>query len=445
MIYTKKKNTGSVMIFTTLFFISISMILLSGLSYVSVKSIKNIRNTIIGKTNYYVAEAGMEDALYRLKNSFLIYPNTTLTIDANSASVNFIDTYDGYTTLSSVASTGGYYKSLQAKLTLSTNVSFKYGIEAGSGGITLSNSSYVTGTVHSNGTIKSLSSSGSNVYGDIIGVGPNGNTFGIHATGSVWAHTIGSSTNYATQIDKNAYYQTIANNVTVTGTSYPGTADISTTSTPIPDALITKWEADATAGTTLTSSWCDTYSNGVCTIKDPKTIGASVIPFDLVIKSTGNTATILTVSGPVWIKGNLTVQTSGGIKIASSLGDSNVPIIVDKTTDRLNSSTVTVQQGASFTGSGSVNSWVFIISQNNSAENGGSIVAFSMQQGSSALVVYAAHGLLSLSQSAQVVSASAYQVALEQTSNVIFDKNLANVLFSTGSNSAFSIVNWQQI
>ncbi len=382
----------------------------------------------------------MEDAIYRLKNGILIYPNTTLNIDGKSAGVSFVDMYDGYTTLSSVSSSSGYYKSLQAKLTLSTNVSFKYGVQAGSGGITLSNSSNITGTVYSEGIVQGA---GNDIYGDMKLGGPNGAIFGIHATGTVWAHAVGSSTNGATIIDKDAYYQTIASNVTVTGARHASSTDLATSSFPIPDALITKWEADANAGTTLASSWCDTYSGGVCSIDDPRTIGASVIPFDLIIKSKGNTATVLTVSGPVWIKGNLTIQT--GIKIASSLGDTNVPIIVDKTTDRANSSTVTVQQGSSFSGSGTSKSWVFIISQNNSAETGGAVTAFSMQQGSSALVVYAAHGLLTLSQSAQIVSASAYKMTLANTSNVIFDTNLLSVLFSSGSGSAFSIVNWSQI
>ncbi len=437
-------NTGSVMIFTTLFFISISVVLLYGLSYVAAKNIKNIRNSLQGKISYYVAEAGMEDAIYRLKNGVLIYPNTSISVDNKYASLSFLDTGDGYTTLSSLASTSGYYKSIQAKLALANNVSFRYGIQSGTGGITLDNSSSVTGNVFSEGTLKSLSTSGSFVYGDIISSGSSGSVIGIHATGSVWAHAIGSSSSYATQIDKDAYYQIIANNVTVTGTLHSGSSDQSTTTLPISDSMITKWESDATDGTTLTSSWCDTYSSGVCTITADKTIGASVIPFDLILKGVGN-GTTLTVSGPVWIKGNFTIQNKGEIKIASSLGNSNVPIIADKTTDRAGSGIVSAEQGATFTGSGSTNSWVFIISQNNSAETGGTNTAFSMSQGSSALVIYAAHGLLTLNQSAQVESATAYKISLSQSSKVIYDRNLSNVIFTSGTATAFSIISWQQI
>jgi hypothetical protein len=169
------------------------------------------------------------------------------------------------------------------------------------------------------------------------------------------------------------------------------------------------------------------------------TLGPKKIPFNLLVKSSNKT---LTATGALWIVGNLDVTTQPTIKMAASLGSSNVPIIVDNTSNRSTSSIVTLNNGASFQGSGSANSFVFIISMNNSAENGGSVTAISPGQSSNALVIYASHGYIDMSNTVNVADIVAYKVNMSQSAKVSYDPNLANLTFANGTSASFSIIDW---
>src|SRR3989344_2148337 len=95
------------------------------------------------------------------------------------------------------------------------------------------------------------------VRGDVISAGPSGLADGIHATSSVYAHTISNS-----NIDKDAYYTTISG-TNVGGVSYPGSPDQATSSLPISDAKIDEWKAEALAGGTYSSPCPYTISGTV--------------------------------------------------------------------------------------------------------------------------------------------------------------------------------------
>jgi hypothetical protein len=86
-----------------------------------------------------------------------------------------------------------------------------------------------------------------------------------------------------------------------------------------------------------------------------------------------------------------------------------------------------------------------MISQNNSSENGGSTDAISMSQGASALVAYASHGQITLSQSVSLKEVTAYKIILTQSANVTYDTGLPSTVFSTGPSGGYSILNWKEI
>jgi hypothetical protein len=160
------------------------------------------------------------------------------------------------------------------------------------------------------------------------------------------------------------------------------------------------------------------------------------IACNLVVKSSSG---ILKVTGPIWVAGNLTTQTGPTIKIDPALGSQNVPIIADNPSNRSGSGMISVGQSTVFQGSGAPNSFVFLISQNNSAETGGSTVAVSMSQGASALVAYAAHGLLTLSQSVSVKQATGYKISLSQSANVTYDTGLPTTVFASGPGGSWAM------
>jgi hypothetical protein len=128
-----------------------------------------------------------------------------------------------------------------------------------------------------------------------------------------------------------------------------------------------------------------------------------------------------------------------------TLGSTNAAIIADNPSNRASGSTINVGQSTVFETTGLTGSFVFLISQNNSAENGGSNTAITISQSSVVVVAYASHGKVTLGQSATVKSLVAHQISLSQTSNVTYDPNLPSTIFHSDSTSNWDILGWKEV
>ena len=267
------------------------------------------------------------------------------------------------------------------------------------------------------------------VKGIVVSAGSFGFIDGVHATGTVYAHTIRDS-----DIDGDAYYQTISG-TTVGGALHPGSADQATSSLAISDEQIAEWESDAAAGGTI-SSPCP-YK-----ITDTATLGPKKIACDMEISGNGYA---LTLNGPLWIVGNLTISNGPTIKVASSLGGASVPIIADKPSNQTTSSKIELQNSAVFQGSGSTDSYVLMISHNKSAKQGGSETAIDLKNSIDGdLLVYAPHGEVLIQDSVNVKEASGYRIRLKNSAEVIYETGLANLIFTSGPSGGYMIESWKE-
>lgn len=308
------------------------------------------------------------------------------------------------------------------------SVSFHYGIQSGNGGFSMYNSSKVYGNVFSSGSV--IGDTENYIYGDVISSGPSGLVYGIHATSSIYAHTIGSNNGADTMADKDAYYVT-KTNTTVLGTSYPNSPDQPTAPLPISDEQIAEWEVQAEAGGTAT---CSQGSYNISS--GSVTIGPLKIPCDLNIT---NNPTV-TIAGHVWVTGNITIKNTAVVKMAAALGASNVAIIADNPSDQIYGSRISVQNQATFQDSGTPGSFVFLISQNRSAEMGGEVAAFDLVNSASALVAYAAHGYIPLSNTISLKEVTAYKIQLKNSAKVTYDTGLPSAVFQSGPGGSWSFV-----
>lgn len=425
---------GHILLLTLVFLGVFSTIATAYFSFIT--SYARSENVVIANAQAFaLAEAGIDAAAYQLNQnpSYTGETNTALGNGVFTISVASIDgssrriTSTGYVPNSTnpIAT-----KTIKATVGINNSVvSFHYGVQAGNGGFSLNNSSRIIGNVFSGGPV--IGDGGNYVYGDVISSGVDGLVYGIHATSSVYAHTIGMA-GQNTIVDKNAYYVSRINTI-VNGTSYPDSLDQPMVPLPISDDQISQWETYAEEGGEINS--CD--SNGNYIINSSVSLGPKKIACNLIIKSP---SAILTVTGPIWITGNLSTQTGPTIKIASELGSQNVAIIADDPSNQTGSGLIDIGQSTIFQGSGSPGSFVFLISQNRSAESGGSVVAVNMGQGASALVAYASHGLVVLGQSVSVKEVTGYKISLSQTSNVIYDTGLPSIIFKSGPGASWNFV-----
>lgn len=405
------------------------------LSYLTAYS--RAERTMVASTQALaIAEGGLDKAVYQLNQnpSYAGETDTALGNGIFTIAVAPIDSQTKRVTVTAyVPDRANPVSTKIIKATIGINnsfISFHYGIQSGNGGFSLENSSKVTGNVFSSGTVKG--SGGNYIYGDVVSAGPAGLVYGIHATSSVYAHTIGK-TGETTTVDKDAYYTTIVN-TTVTGTSHPSSPDQPPSDLPISDAQIEAWKTQAEAGGGVS---CPGGADSVYNISSGNVdLGPVKIPCNLTISNTS----VVTIHGPIWVLGDIKVQNSSRVKMASELGAQNVAIIADNPNDRINSSTITVANTATFENSGTTGSFVFLISQNRSAEAGGDVPAFSLSNSASALVAYAAHGLIPLANSVSLKEVTAYKIKLQNTANVIYDTGLPSTVFQSGPGASWSFI-----
>lgn len=429
---TKTMSRGYILVLALVF---LGIFFTTGTAYLSsvTSSTRNARTATASAQALAIAEAAMDTAAYQI-NQNPSYGGETNTSFGNGVFSISVSTIDSNTKL--ITATGTVpdtqhplaTKTIKAKIGLTSDVvSFHYGVQAGQGGFRLENSSKIIGNVYAGGSI--IGTSQNYIYGDVVSSGASGLVYGIHATSSVYAHTIGNA-GTATVIDKNAYYTT-KTNTTVTGTSYPGRADQPSAALPISDEQIAEWENIAAAGGTAICS------GGEYTISSGKVdLGPIKIPCDLQISNSAE----VTVYGHVWVTGNITIKNSAVVKIAATQGAQNVAIIADNPSDQINSSLIKVQNTASFQNSGTAGSFIFLISQNKSAETGGSVEAFELSNSATALVAYAAHGLIPIANSVSLKEVTAYKVVLQNTASVTYDTGLPNAIFESGPGGSWGFV-----
>jgi hypothetical protein len=417
-------NKGYIIILNILILSIIMAIVVLGVVNPVVSSHAITKSFVESKKIFILSDSAAEEALYRLKTNKIIGSSSTITLSSSTASIAVNSTASGKDVIITTP-TSPYQRNIKISLALGTGIAFHYGIQSGMGGFSLQNSSSITGNVFAAGPV---TGSGNTIRGDVISAGPSGLISGITATGTAYAHTIQSST-----IGKDAYYVT-KTSTSVAGISYPNSPDQAVVDLPISDVQIAEWEDLADDGGNATCV------GGKYTINSNITIGPKKIPCDLEISGSPT----VTIAGHIWVTGDITIKNTPTIKISSTLGSQNVAVIADNPANRSGSGIININNSTTFQGSGSSGSYVFMISQNNSAETGGSNEAIDLSNSSTALVAYASHGLITLANSVSLKEATAYKITLKNSANVTYDTGLANSLFSAGPGGGYTQIEWSE-
>ena len=424
---TKNKyNKGAAMLIAVIMFLFTSMTVVLGIVSPILKQAGVSKNLTLSKEGYYLASSATEDVFYRLKNGFPVSDSEQLSLNNATANILVSNTPTGKQILSTAEKNNNVRK-IRTNIVLGTGVSFNFGVQSGPGGFILQNSSSVSGNVYSSGVI---TGSGNMVYGDAISAGPNGLIDDIHTTGSAYAHVIQDS-----DIDVDAYYVT-KTDTTVGGISYPDSPDQPLADMPISDEQIGEFEATALAGGVI-SSPCP-YK-----ITEDRTLGPVKITCDLEIS--GNPT--ITLNSSVWVTGNVSIKNTAIIRISSSLGNKSVAIIADNPGNRITSSKIELANSSQFFGSGYPGSFIFMISQNNSAELGGDEEAISMDNTSNggAVVLYASHGLININNSATLKEVTGYKIRAKNSAQIVYDTGLVSTLFTSGPGGGYQMLDWQEV
>lgn len=151
-------NKGAAMMIVVLFFVFISLTILVGIVTPVVREYKIAGTTYNSKNAYYLAESGVEDALYRIKNNKQIGASENIVLGTSSTTTTITDISASQKQIVSLGDMGSNQRKIDTTITTSAGVSFNYGVLVGQGGINLNGSGTVNGNVYANGPITGDSS-----------------------------------------------------------------------------------------------------------------------------------------------------------------------------------------------------------------------------------------------------------------------------------------------
>nr|MDQ3015008.1 hypothetical protein [bacterium] len=156
---------GMAMIISVLFFLMILMTIVLGVATPIIKQVQIGNEIYRSKQGYYLAEGGMEDALYRLKEGMDVATGDTLTIDGQTTTITLTTTAYGRM-LESSADYNNLFRKMEVQVIAGIGAAFNYGVQSGNGGFQMSNNAGVYGNVYSNGDI--IGSSGTFITGSAV-------------------------------------------------------------------------------------------------------------------------------------------------------------------------------------------------------------------------------------------------------------------------------------
>jgi hypothetical protein len=440
MMVNSHLNKGAAMILFVLFFAFASGAIMLALAQNIFSDVSDLNQITQAKQTFLVAESLTEDVVYRrIFETMSLDMIEQLTLNGITAysTTTFDSPSDTYTIDSSAQRRQTLRKS-QAVMISAAGSAFNYGMQAGNGGITMANSASIIGNVYANGSV--IGGGSSEVTGDVVSAGPTGLAQDVDVTGSIFANKIenieaGGDAHYNVQVGSNGQNP-------VAGTRYTPVTNQATSSFPLSTTTIQEWkDAVDTYGTVIAATDPE-CSSGTYTIDVSMSIGYLKVECDVDIQKNG---TFVTLTGPIWVQGNLTFTQGPVMRVDPSLGRKSVQIIVDNPADRITSSQIKVLNSATFYGSGDSRSYIMLLSENESASLGGAEFAIEVSQSiSGSVITYTNKGLVDIGNGIDLRSVTGYQINIAQNSDVIYETGLASLLFSSGPGGGYTLDDWQQ-
>ena len=162
--YQLKAERGFAAIVSLLAIMSMSVVFASGFLFVTLRGIEGMQAQTNSIQGYYASEAGIEDAIYRIKNNKNIGTETVVTVGSATATTT-IATVGQIKTIIAEGALANATRKVQTELELSADeTDFHYGVQVGEGGVEMDQNSTITGSIYSNGNV--TGSSGARITGD---------------------------------------------------------------------------------------------------------------------------------------------------------------------------------------------------------------------------------------------------------------------------------------
>lgn len=170
MIYDSRfkiQENGQAALIAVILMLVIMLSAVFGTTAIALKEAKVAEENKKSRLSFFSAEAGIEDAVYRLLRNKNLSASFAVSLNGTISTVTATDISSSQKIIKSSSDLSGSARALQTKLETSTaNASFFYGVQVGDGGLEMGNNSRVNGNVFSNSNITGLNSA--KITGDAI-------------------------------------------------------------------------------------------------------------------------------------------------------------------------------------------------------------------------------------------------------------------------------------
>lgn len=409
-------------------------------------SVSNVQiEDTISTTNkaWYAAWSGIDEIMYRLRShqDFGTSYSTTLTLP-NGATVSATVTGDSN---QKIVHSSGYFdgvvKNLEVTIASSSSkASFLFAAQAGEGGFelegntTVSGNGGVPGNVYSNGPVlgirASSGQSGSKILGSVWAVGNIGglsspDSGGVYISKNAWSNTM-----TACSIDGNARASSPPSNC-----PYAGTFSLSPPPAPVPlsgvDAVY--WKNKAQEGGVWAGNCNVASTDGTDCTGGTFTIGNRKIEGNLTIPS----GIDLTISGPIWVKGDINISQNNTLNTAESSGTKSIVIVASDPDNPAVKGRIVTSSNVQFTRN-SFGAGLLFISENTSDVC--SSPAIDMTSNTATVVFVAVNGCINVGSNSLINGILAKKIHIKNNSSISYDPSLARAIVVPDS-GGWSVVN----
>ncbi len=155
--FKNKTHKGSAMLIAVFFFMFISLAIVLSVVGPATRDFRVASQRYSSQQSYFLAESGVEDAFYRIKNSKQIDTNETLVLGTTSTTTTITTLSGSQKQITSLGDTNSYQRKVDMVVNTTVGASFNYGLQAGNGGVNMSGGATINGNIYSNASINAIS------------------------------------------------------------------------------------------------------------------------------------------------------------------------------------------------------------------------------------------------------------------------------------------------
>lgn len=420
----KRRKKGFAAFFVTILVIIIMIVIGGGMTVLIISELKMLRNITDSTKAYYMAEAGIEDGLLRLRRGMSWSSPYDIVEGEVKTSVSISDKVGGARIITSTGDFLSRIRRVQAVYAISTtDVSFHYGAQVGEGGMTMANNSRVLGNVYSNGNI-TPAGGGVGYIDDTVIVAQNGNVIdSLVVGGDAYAYSC-----IDCNIDGDLTYSNsgVNDGCTVAGSVTTQDEEIPAEPLPVSQEKVDDWKLAAEEGGVIMGDY--EVAGGEIERLGPVKIDGSML--------VDNNSTLI-MTGVIWITGDLRVDNGSTIELdRNSYGSLSGVMVVDGRSK--------FKPGTVLKGSGEEGSYLMLLSTNTELVDTAD-PAIEVGNNCDSAIFYTTQGLIVLLNNINAREVTGYKIHMANNAEISYESGLEKASFVSGPGGSWEVTGWKEV